>query len=152
MALTVLFDGPLIVTVMAPAPEAFGDALLKAHPFVLIPSVVSTTCTEITPKGAGPFGGGGAGQEVGALSQQQREIISATHNLVRDRKTLLVYAKYDLTFPVDLSRRLVDEFASRGIPHEVAGLRCGHYTTGVTPFKFIDGWILSRFLRRALLN
>jgi hypothetical protein len=31
-------------------------------------------------------------------------------------------------------------------------LRCGHYTTGVTPFKFIDGLILSRFLRRALLS
>ena len=28
----------------------------------------------------------------------------------RGRKTLLVYAKYDLTFPVDLSRKLVDEF------------------------------------------
>jgi len=71
---------------------------------------------------------------------------------VRGRQTLLVYARYDLTFPVDLSRELVRQFEVQNIPHEVAVLRCGHYTTGVTPFKFIDGWILSRFLRRALLN
>jgi len=71
---------------------------------------------------------------------------------LRGRQTLLVYARYDLTFPVDLSRELVRQFEEQNIPHEVAVLRCGHYTTGVTPFKFIDGWILSRFLRRALLD
>jgi hypothetical protein len=71
---------------------------------------------------------------------------------LRDRRTLLVYARYDLTFPVDLSRDLVRQFEAHNIPHELAVLRCGHYTTGVTPFKFIDGWILSRFLRRALLD
>lgn len=69
---------------------------------------------------------------------------------VRDVKTLLVYAHYDLTFPVDLSRLLIDEFARRGIPHEVASLRCGHYSTGRAPFKFIDGYLLTSFLRRAL--
>ena len=67
------------------------------------------------------------------------------------RQTLLVYARYDLTVPVDLSRDLVRQFERQGIPHEVAVLRCGHYTTGVTPFKFVDGLILSRFLKRALL-
>ena len=71
---------------------------------------------------------------------------------MRDRQTLLVYAKYDLTFPVDLSEDLVRQFRERGIPHEVAVLRCGHYSSGKTPFKFIDGWILSRFLRRALID
>lgn len=38
--------------------------------------------------GGGGGGGGGGGQEVGALSQQQRQIISGTFNLQRDRKTL----------------------------------------------------------------
>jgi hypothetical protein len=71
---------------------------------------------------------------------------------LRDRKTLLVYARYDLTFPVDLSRELVRQFRAQNVPHELAVLSCGHYTTGKAPFKFIDGWILSRFLRRALLN
>jgi dienelactone hydrolase len=68
----------------------------------------------------------------------------------RTKKTLLVYAKYDLTFPVDLSRQLVDEFARRGIPTEVAVLPCGHYTTGEAPFKFLDAYYLGSFLRRNL--
>lgn len=71
---------------------------------------------------------------------------------LRDRKTLLVYARYDLTFPVDLSRELVRQFRAQGIPHELSVLACGHYTTGKTPFKYLDGLILSRFLRRALLS
>jgi hypothetical protein len=69
---------------------------------------------------------------------------------VRDKRTLLVYAKYDLTFPVDLSRKLVDEFASRGLPHEVAVLSCGHYSSGRAPFKFVDGYVLTKFLRANL--
>lgn len=71
---------------------------------------------------------------------------------LRDKKTLLVYARYDLTFPRDLSEDLVREFQARGIPHEVAVLRCGHYTTGKTPFKYVDGWILTRFLKKHLTN
>jgi hypothetical protein len=69
---------------------------------------------------------------------------------VRNTKTLLVYAKYDLTFPVDLSRTLVNEFGRRGLPHEVAVLPCGHYSTGSVPFKFLDGYVLTRFLLRSL--
>ncbi len=69
---------------------------------------------------------------------------------LRDRKTLLVYARYDLTFPVDLSEELVQAFHDLRIPHEVAVLNCGHYSTGKAPFKFVDGWILTRFLKRAL--
>jgi hypothetical protein len=71
---------------------------------------------------------------------------------VRDRRTLLVYARYDLTFPVDLSEDLVREFRVRQIPHDLAVLPCGHYSSGKTPFKFVDGWILTRFLKRALLE
>jgi dienelactone hydrolase len=69
---------------------------------------------------------------------------------LRACKTLLVYARYDLTFPVDLSEDLVQAFRDLGVPHEVAVLRCGHYSTGKAPFKFVDGWILTRFLKRAL--
>jgi hypothetical protein len=71
---------------------------------------------------------------------------------VRDRRTLLVYARYDLTFPVDLSEDLVREFRAMKIAHEVAVLRCGHYSTGKTPFKFADAWILTRFLKKALTS
>jgi pimeloyl-ACP methyl ester carboxylesterase len=69
---------------------------------------------------------------------------------VRDRRTLLVYARYDLTFPVDLSQDLIGEFRERRIPHEVVALPCGHYSTGKAPFKFVDGWVLTRFLKKAL--
>ena len=68
----------------------------------------------------------------------------------RDMASLLVYARYDLTFPVDLSRNLVAEFRARGIRHQVSVLPCGHYSTGVAPFKFMDGAVLTRFLHAAL--
>jgi hypothetical protein len=69
---------------------------------------------------------------------------------LRDRRTLLVYARYDLTFPLDLSEDLVGAFRDLDVPHEVAVLRCGHYSTGKTPFKYVDGWVLTRFLKQAL--
>jgi hypothetical protein len=69
---------------------------------------------------------------------------------IGNTRTLLVYARYDLTFPVDLSRVLVDEFARRKLPHEVAVLPCGHYSTGVAPFSYMDAYVLINFLRRNL--
>ena len=69
---------------------------------------------------------------------------------VRDKRILLVYARYDLTFPVRLSRMLVDEFRRREITHDLHVLPCGHYSTGVTPFKWIDGITICRFLNRSL--
>jgi len=69
---------------------------------------------------------------------------------LRDRRTLMVYAKYDLTFPVDLSLKLIDELKRRGIPLEVAVLPCGHYSTGSAPFKYLDGWYLGKFLATRL--
>ena len=66
---------------------------------------------------------------------------------MRGKRILLVYARYDLTFPVSLSRRLVREFADAGIPHRVTVLPCGHYSTGILPFSWMDGFVLTRFLR-----
>jgi hypothetical protein len=69
---------------------------------------------------------------------------------LRDTRLLLVYARYDLSFPVGLSKMLVDEFSRRGIEHQLTVLPCGHYSTGVTPFKWLDGLTLCRFLSRNL--
>jgi hypothetical protein len=69
---------------------------------------------------------------------------------VRGRGIMLVYALYDLTFPVQLSRRLVTAFGDHGITHQLLVLPCGHYSSGVTPFKWMDGIALCRFLSRAL--
>jgi hypothetical protein len=65
--------------------------------------------------------------------------------------SLLVYARYDLTFPVDLSQKLVREYFMRRIAHDVAVLPCGHYSSGMAPFKFLDAFLLIRYLRRHLL-
>jgi len=69
---------------------------------------------------------------------------------VRNVETLLVYARYDLSFPVDLSRLLVEEFRRRELPHRATALPCGHYSSGAAPFKFIDGYVLTRFLMKSL--
>jgi dienelactone hydrolase len=68
----------------------------------------------------------------------------------RGKRVLLVYAKYDLSFPVDLSRQLVDEFRRCDVDPEVFVLPCGHYSTGIAPFSWIDGYVMVRFLMRNL--
>lgn len=69
---------------------------------------------------------------------------------LRGRPMLNVYALYDLTFPIDLSRGYLGELGRREIPHSRAVLPCGHYTSGKVPFKFLVGYYLTRFLAREL--
>jgi hypothetical protein len=69
---------------------------------------------------------------------------------VRGRRALLVYARYDLTFPVDLSRTFIEEFRRRQVPHELGVLPCGHYTTGKAPFSYLDGFYLTKFFVKNL--
>ena len=66
-----------------------------------------------------------------------------------DKKVLLVYANYDLTFPKEYSLEVVKAFKRVGLNFTARVLPCGHYTTGETPFKFIDGWYLGSFVHRA---
>ena len=65
------------------------------------------------------------------------------------KRSLVIYAKYDLTFLPEFSREVVAEFAHYGIDHKVSVLPCGHYTTGEAPYKYMDGWRLASFLRSA---
>jgi dienelactone hydrolase len=65
------------------------------------------------------------------------------------RKSLIIYAAYDLTFLPELSREVVAEFERYELDHKVVVLPCGHYTTGETPYKYMDGWHLASFLRTA---
>jgi hypothetical protein len=71
---------------------------------------------------------------------------------MRQTRTLLVYARYDLTFPVTLSRQLIADFGSLGLPHASFVLPCGHYSTGVSPFKWVDGYVLTKFLHDSLIK
>src|SRR6202522_2968605 len=66
-----------------------------------------------------------------------------------DKRVMLVYADYDLTFPREYSLQVVDAFRRYGLNFEPRVLPCGHYTTGETPYKFLDGWYLGWFVYRA---
>jgi hypothetical protein len=69
---------------------------------------------------------------------------------VNGRSVRLIYALWDETFPVDLSRDFLAEFDRQRVPHDVRILPCGHYTTGRAPFKFLDGYYLTEFLVKKL--
>jgi pimeloyl-ACP methyl ester carboxylesterase len=65
------------------------------------------------------------------------------------KRVLMVYADYDLTFPKEYSLQALEGFKRVGLNVEVKVLPCGHYTTGETPYKFIDGWYMGSFIYRA---
>jgi dienelactone hydrolase len=65
------------------------------------------------------------------------------------RKSLIIYAKYDLTFLPEFSKQVVAEFERYKLEHKVAVLPCGHYSMGEAPYKYLDGWYLGSFLGRA---
>jgi len=65
------------------------------------------------------------------------------------KKILLIYANYDLTFPREYSLQVVKAFRDYGMDFEPRVLPCGHYTTGETPYKYIDGWYMGWFVYRA---
>jgi pimeloyl-ACP methyl ester carboxylesterase len=65
------------------------------------------------------------------------------------KQVLMVYADYDLTFPKEYSLQVVEAFKRIGLNFEVKVLPCGHYTTGETPYQYLDGWYLGSFVYRA---
>src|SRR5713226_668087 len=65
------------------------------------------------------------------------------------RRSLIIYAKYDMTFLPEFSEQVVEEFEKHNLDHKVVVLPCGHYTMGETPYKYMDGWQLASFLRTA---
>ncbi|MBI1740834.1 MAG: abhydrolase domain-containing 18 [Acidobacteriales bacterium] len=65
------------------------------------------------------------------------------------RTSLIIYARYDMTFLPEFSEQIVAEFARHNLDHKIVVLPCGHYTMGETPFKYMDGWQLANFLRTA---
>jgi pimeloyl-ACP methyl ester carboxylesterase len=61
-----------------------------------------------------------------------------------------IYTKYDLSFPVDLSRDSMRELRRLDIKHDEVVLPCGHYTLGEKPWVWVDGWKIVRFLHHHL--
>jgi dienelactone hydrolase len=66
------------------------------------------------------------------------------------KKSLFIYARYDTTFPVHFSEQVVEKARELRLDHKVVVLPCGHYTTGETPFKFLDGYHICSYLKRNL--
>lgn len=65
------------------------------------------------------------------------------------KKVLVVHATYDLTFLREYSLEVLRRFSELGVDFVSKVLPCGHYTTGETPYKFIDGWYLGSFVYSA---
>jgi dienelactone hydrolase len=69
---------------------------------------------------------------------------------MRTRPIRFIAARYDLTFPADLSRNVIDEMRRQAIPTDVSWLPCGHYTSGERPWVYLDGWKIASFFRKHL--
>src|SRR5439155_4103796 len=46
-----------------------------------------------------------------------------------NRKSLIIYAKYGLTFLPEFSRQVVEHFKRYGLDHKTVALPCGHYSS-----------------------
>jgi hypothetical protein len=68
----------------------------------------------------------------------------------KKKRPLFIYATYDTTFPVHLSRQVIQSARELKLDHKAVELPCGHYTEGETPFKFMAGYHIISFLKRNL--
>ena len=66
------------------------------------------------------------------------------------RPMRFISARYDLTFPVDMSKQVIEAVKSRGVDLDVVWLPCGHYTLAELPWKAIDAWKIATFFRKHL--
>lgn len=63
------------------------------------------------------------------------------------KRVLVVHATYDLTFLEEFSLDVLKNFDAHHVDYVSRVLPCGHYTTGETPYKYIDAWYLGSFIR-----
>ena len=66
------------------------------------------------------------------------------------RPMRFIAARYDLTFPAEMSRQLIAEIRRLGIDLDVVWLPCGHYTLAEMPWKAIVAWKVARFFKKHL--
>ena len=75
--------------------------------------------------------------------------IPKLHNM-GTRPMRFISARYDLSFPVNLSHEVIAEVQRHNLPLDVVWLPCGHYTTAELPWKAIDAWKIATFHRKHL--
>jgi dienelactone hydrolase len=92
-------------------------------------------------------------EDAGLTQDQVRQIFSIVSPMsymdrfaATPKRSLVVHATYDLTFPLEYSLDVLKNFDARKIDYVSKVLPCGHYTTGETPYKYIDGWYLGSFI------
>jgi dienelactone hydrolase len=68
------------------------------------------------------------------------------------RPMRFIIARYDLTFPLDLSHEAIAEARRLNLPLDIVWLPCGHYTTGELPWKAIDAWKIATFFKKHFKN
>src|SRR6266566_1246811 len=66
------------------------------------------------------------------------------------RPMRFIAARYDLTFPLDLTQETIAEARRHNLPLDVVWLSCGHYTMASLPWKAIDAWKIATFMRKHL--
>jgi Alpha/beta hydrolase domain containing 18 len=92
-------------------------------------------------------------EEAGLNQDQVRQIFSIVSPMsymdrfaATPKRSLVIHATYDLTFPLDYSFDVHKNFDRLKIDYVSKILPCGHYTTGEFPFKYLDGWYLGSFI------
>lgn len=95
-------------------------------------------------------------EQTGLTQDQVREIFAIVSPMsymerfaAQPKRVLVVHATYDLTFPLEFSLDVLKNFDQLKIDYVSKVLPCGHYTTGETPYKYIDGWYLGSFVYSA---
>jgi hypothetical protein len=66
------------------------------------------------------------------------------------KKSLLVHALYDFTFPADLSLEVLKDYRNLRLPHSTLKLYCGHYTSGEFPFNIVLGYRMCSYIHKNL--
>jgi dienelactone hydrolase len=95
-------------------------------------------------------------EQAGLTQNQVREIFAIVSPMsymerfaAHPKRSLVVHATYDLTFPLEYSLDVLKNFDALNIDYVSKVLPCGHYTTGETPYKYIDGWFLGSFIYKS---
>jgi dienelactone hydrolase len=65
------------------------------------------------------------------------------------KQVLMIHTAYDRTFLPEFSQKIAKEFRSRKIEAEIHCLPCGHYTLGESPYKYMDGYLVTKFVAGA---
>jgi hypothetical protein len=95
-------------------------------------------------------------EQAGLTREQVREVFTSISPMsymdrfaANPKRALVVHATYDLTFLREFSLEVLSNFERHKVDYVSKVLPCGHYTTGETPYKYMDGWYLGSFIHQS---